>query len=69
MPNVIFNKECVLSCTFVVFLENLLLRKPLGGYSLKKMIIMNFVKSKFAITETKVMRISYKKIASEKEVG
>ena len=53
MPNVIFNKECVLSCTFVVFLENLLLRIPLGGCSLKKMIIMNFVKSKFAITKLK----------------
>lgn len=52
MPNVIFNKECVLSCTFV-FLENLLLRIPLCGCSLKKMIIMNFVKSKFAITKLK----------------
>ena len=53
MPNVVFNKECVLSCTFVVFLENLLLIIPLCGCSLKKMIIMNFVKSKFAITKLK----------------
>ena len=53
MSNVIFNKECLLSCTFVVFLENLLLRIPLGGCSLKKMIIMNFVESKFGITKLK----------------